>query len=70
MFKVCGSLDLSVDDLKKCIQGAELLSASINYERAKESKSYVFVDEAYFVQYAIRKALSSLEEESKMFCEN
>ena len=34
MFKVCGTLDLSVDDLKKCIQGAELLSASINYDRA------------------------------------
>lgn len=70
MFKVCGTLDLSVDDLKKCIQGAELLSASINYERARENKSYVFVDEAYFVQYAIRRTITALEEEAKIFCEN
>lgn len=70
MFKVCGSLDLSVDDLKKCIQGAEMLSACINYDRVKENKSWVFIDEAYFVQYAIRRTLDVLENEVKKFEEN
>lgn len=70
MFKVCGSLDLSVDDLKKCIQGAEMLSAYINYDRVKENKSWVFIDEAYFVQYAIRRTLDVLENEVKKFEEN
>ena len=70
MFKVCGSLDLSVEDLKRCIEGAELLSAAINFERARENKSYVFVDEAYFVQYAIRTTIKDLEEKSKIFNDN
>lgn len=29
MFKVCGSLELSVDDLKKCFEGSALLSSAL-----------------------------------------
>lgn len=70
MFKVCGSLDLSMDDLKKCIEGSQLLSSALTYERAQKGKCPVYVDESYFVRYAINNALDNLSENSKKFYEN
>lgn len=70
MFKICGNLELSVDDLKKCFEGVELLSSAITYERAKDGKSPVYVDESYFVRYAINETLYRLQESSKKFDEN
>lgn len=70
MFKVAGSLELSIDDIKRCIEGSQKLSACINYDRAKEGKSFVYVDEAYFVRYAISTTLNSLDDSCKKFEEN
>lgn len=65
MFKVCGSIDLSIDDLKTCIKGSQLLSANLSYERSLKGKSAVAVDESYFIRYAIYQAIDQLENQTK-----
>lgn len=70
MYKVCGNIDLSLDDIKDCIRGSQLLSAHISYDRARENKSPVSVDESYFVRYAIKTCIDSLESDTKTFSEN
>lgn len=70
MYKISGSIDISIDDLKDCITGSQLLSAQISYERAQKSKDPVYVDENYFVRYAIKEALYRLQTEAKTFDEN
>jgi len=65
MFKVCGSIDLSMDDLKTCIKGSQLLSATLSYERSLKGKSAVAVDESYFIRYAIYNAIDQLENQTK-----
>lgn len=69
MYKVCGSIDLSIDDIKTCIKGSQLLSSSLSFERARLGKTPVYVDESYFIRYAINKVISDLESESS-FNEN
>lgn len=64
MYKVCGSIDLSMDDIKTCIKGSQLLSSSLSYQRAKENKSPVYVDESYFIRYAIHCCIANLEKET------
>lgn len=70
MYKVCGNIDLSLDDIKDCIRGSQLLSAHISHDRAKDNKSPVIVDESYFVRYAIKTCLDYLESDTKTFSEN
>lgn len=67
MYKICGTIELSIDDVKDCITGSQLLSSSFSYERAKEGKDPVYVDENYFVRYAIKDMLMRLQEEHKKF---
>lgn len=69
MYKINGSIDISLDDLKTCIKGSQLLSSAISYDRAKQNKSAVSVDESYFIRYAINKAIYDLET-SSTFDEN
>lgn len=69
MYKVCGSIDLSIDDIKTCIKGSQLLSSFLSFERARQGKTPVYVDESYFIRYAINKVISDLESESS-FNEN
>lgn len=69
MYKVSGCIDLSIDDIKTCIKGSQLLSSFLSYERAHEGKSPVYVDESYFIRYAIARCISDLEKESS-FNEN
>lgn len=70
MYKVCGSIELSIDDIKDCIQGSQLLSSIFSADRAREGKCPVHVDENYFVRYAIKQCLDDLKQESKTFSEN
>lgn len=65
MFKICGSIDLSIDDLKTCIKGSQLLSSNLTYERSLKGKSPVAVDESYFIRYAIYQAIDQLENQTK-----
>lgn len=69
MYKVCGTIDLSIDDIKTCIKGSQLLSSSLSFERARQGKTPVYVDESFFIRYAINKVIYDLESESS-FNEN
>lgn len=64
MYKVCGSIDLSIDDIKTCIKGSQLLSSKFSYDRAKSGKSAVYVDESYFIRYAILECITNLEKDA------
>lgn len=64
-YKVCGQLDLSIDDIKKTIKGSQLLSAAFSADRAIKGLSPVTVSEDYFVRYAINKTIEDLETEIK-----
>lgn len=59
-FKVIGTLELSIDDMKLAIQGSQLLSADISARRAEKGFSPVSVDEAYFIRYAIHETIDNL----------
>lgn len=61
-FKVVGTLELSIDDMKLAIKGSNLLTAQISSERAKKGLCPVTVDEAYFIRYAINECIENLNE--------
>lgn len=44
-FKVVGTLELSIDDMKLAIKGSNLLTAQISSERAKKGLCPITVDE-------------------------
>ena len=70
MYKVSGSIELSLDDIKDCIKGSQLLSSKISSDRQSKGYSPVYVDENYFVRYAIKSVIDDLETEIKTFSEN
>lgn len=56
-FKVVGTLELSIDDMKTAIHWSNLLSAVISSERSKKGLLPVSVDEGYFIRYAINECI-------------
>lgn len=64
MCKINVSLDISTSDYKTLVKGKELLEQKLNYERIQKNKSFVHIDEGYFLSYAINKARIELESEA------
>lgn len=65
MFKVVVSVEMSTETFKECIEGAELLSAKINYDRFGSGKTPVVIHEDYFLKQAVRSYLEALQNEMK-----
>lgn len=61
MAKISISLELSEREYKQILEGTRLLSQQISYERELSGKTYVHIDEQYFLQLAIHDKLYELQ---------